>query len=199
VEKRKISWIRQVLLTIILLHAGFLLGRFPILKMEVIHSFETPVHLRTKRTIYPRRWQRNYRCGNGKPYIFSFRFALSDVILCANRMQISRTWSHVKPCAVPWNTFQRPLVATGVKHVSDLEFRVSESSLYYFPFTRRTCYQWWFWDCLIMPLSTIQTETSNTVNLCPVMFCKMRKIISGMLKMLIYVVRSPDTILKQLN
>jgi hypothetical protein len=173
---------------IILLHAGFLLGWFPILKMEVIHSSETSVHLRTKRAIYPRRWQRNYRCGNGKPYIFSFTFALSDVILCANPMKIPRTWPHVKPCAVPWNTFQ--LKSSESPSLVSLLFSIDTSNLLSMIISG-------LFNHATLNYTDLTVKYSKTfVRWC---FAKTRKIISRMLKILIYAVRSPDTILKQLH
>jgi hypothetical protein len=52
-----------------LLHSGFLLGRFSTLKMEVIRSSETPVHMQTTRRYTSIPENGNYSCENPKSYI----------------------------------------------------------------------------------------------------------------------------------
>jgi hypothetical protein len=61
--------IQQEILPTHVLHAGFLLRWFSTLKMELIDSSETSVHIRTTRSYIPEDGNiYNYRCENLKSY-----------------------------------------------------------------------------------------------------------------------------------
>jgi hypothetical protein len=79
-----------------LLHAGFLLDPFPTLKMEVIRSSETSVHIRTTRRYIPEDWSiRNYRCENLKSCI-SLRHLQQNNFMLTSLTSIQKRWERKK-------------------------------------------------------------------------------------------------------